>query len=289
MRTLAFTLFVIRASGQGLSLQGCDATKPAGHFVQAQAGGPVVDGNGKCLGGATNSGDAVSAVPCDGSASQRWAFLGDGTVKGVSLCWNADGGQTSQGTPIVLYQCGVERGGAAADLTTVLAANDIFHLREDGTILGDESGLCVSSVATPVPPPPPANGTCTTAMDCSLSGECVAGLCQCYPPWTGAKDCSALEFLPSPLVRGFPPPSHNETTWGGSIAYDAGTAMYHMYVAEMVNECPLNTWGQNSRCTHAVSATPEGPYNFVDVAVTNWCHSACGCRVYCRALVTGCS
>lgn len=40
-----------------------------------------------------------------------------------------------------------------------------------------------------------------------------------------------------------------------------------------MNGCPLNTWGQNSRCTHAVSATPEGPYAFADVAVTNWCHN----------------
>ena len=46
-----------------------------------------------------------------------------------------------------------------------------------------------------------------------------------------------------------------------------------MYVAEMMNDCPLSTWGQNSRCTHAVSSTPEGPYTFADVSVTNWCHN----------------
>jgi len=46
-----------------------------------------------------------------------------------------------------------------------------------------------------------------------------------------------------------------------------------MYVAEMMNECPLNTWGQNSRCTHAVSSTPEGPYQFADVSIQNWCHN----------------
>lgn len=40
-----------------------------------------------------------------------------------------------------------------------------------------------------------------------------------------------------------------------------------------MNSCPLNTWGQNSRCTHAVSDTPEGPYTFSDVSVQNWCHN----------------
>ena len=41
----------------------------------------------------------------------------------------------------------------------------------------------------------------------------------------------------------------------------------------MMNECPLSTWGQNSRCTHAVSSSPLGPYVFSDVSVTNWCHN----------------
>ena len=74
-------------------------------------------------------------------------------------------------------------------------------------------------------------------------------------------------------MRGFPPPGHNETTWGGSIALDPVGGAYHMFVAEMVNECPLNSWGQNSRCTHAVASAPEGPYVFADVSVPTWCHN----------------
>lgn len=249
------------AVAQELTLQPCVKSVAAEHYTIKA--GAVVDGNGLCLGGASASGDGISAVACDGSASQQWVFNADGTVKGMGsgLCWNADAGSTDIGTPIILYQCGI---------IALRAANDIFQLRADGTIFGTESGLCVSSVVVPPPPPTPPNGSCTTALDCSLSGACTAGVCACYPPWTGALDCSALKFAPSPLVRGFPPPGRNETSWGGSIAQDPVGGLYHMYVAEMMNECPLSTWGQNSRCTHAVSATPEGPFTVADIAVTNW-------------------
>lgn len=41
----------------------------------------------------------------------------------------------------------------------------------------------------------------------------------------------------------------------------------------MVNNCTLAQWGSNSRCAHAVSSSPEGPYLKVDVAVGVWCHN----------------
>ena len=234
------------AVAQQLTLQPCVATTAAERFTVKA--GALVDGNGRCLGGASASGDGIAAVACDGSSSQVWALNADGTVKGEAsgLCWNADGGATNVGTVVMLFQCGV---------ASPAAANDYFRLQTDGTILGTESLLCVSSVAVPPPPPTPPNGSCTTAIDCSLSGACTAGVCACYPPWTGALDCSTLKFLPSPLVRGFPPPQHNETTWGGSIALDPVGGQYHMYVAEMMNECPLETWGQNSCVGRGLSAS----------------------------------
>ncbi len=107
-----------------------------------------------------------------------------------------------------MYVCGVDRS---------LAANDVFKKQVDGTIVGTESGLCVSSIPVPVPPPAPSNGSCSTALDCLLNGECTAGTCVCYPPWTAALDCSALEFLPSPPQRGYPTPGHNETSEAPSV------------------------------------------------------------------------
>ena len=253
-----------------LTLQPCDVKKSAQLF--SYAGGVVTQVGGLCVGASASSGAAVAAQSCTGSPSQQWAFHADGTVVSgadASLCFNAFGGATSQGTPVVLYQCGV----------VAVAANDVFALLATGQIFANESALCLSSVAAPPPPPPPpppTNGSCTDDVDCSLSGSCTAGMCACFPPWTGSPNCESLAFAPTPVLRGFPhplSPGRNETTWGGSIVKDSVGGSYHMFVAEMMNECPLNTWGQNSRCTHATSDTPEGPYTFADVSVTNWCHN----------------
>ena len=261
------------ARAQQLQLQPCTAAF-APEDLALQADGSVRDRASptpNCVTDVGGGGVAMAACASPAPATQQWAFKPDGTVESASSagqCFNADGGQTSPGTPIILYQCGVVAPGA-------LAANDVFTAiaqwgaGKEARVLGNESGLCLSSAAAP--PPPPPNGTCVDAFDCSLNGECTAGQCVCYAPWTAAPDCSALAFLPSPVQRGFPAPGHNETTWGGSIVKDPVGGKFHMFVAEMMNECPLSTWGQNSRCTHAVSDTPEGPYSFSDVAVTNWC------------------
>lgn len=264
----AFTTF---GQSSTLTLQTCTPSLAAQRFVYAGANSTLVDDNGACV--TANSG-VVTVAPCAGTISQLWNWHADNTVESLLVagnCFNANEGSTSTNTTIILYACGELR---AAQLArrVALAANDIFVRQADRTILGQESGLCLSSVYVPPPPPPPP-GTCTTALDCSLNGECTASRCACYPPWTGSLSCEALAFAPTPLQRGFPTPGKNETTWGGSIALDPVGGLYHMFVAEMMNECPLNTWGQNSRCTHAVANTPEGPYTAVDVAVTNWCHN----------------
>ena len=261
--SLGAALALHLAAAQPLTLQPCNASFAAEVFAN---GTTPHDKNGLCLGIASSAVTAQACVP--GQASQSWSFHADGTVESLAQpgqCWNAYAGQTAIGTPIILYACGVIA-------SRVGAANDYFIPQADGTILGTESSLCVSSVAVPPPPPPPP-GTCTSDFDCSLNGECQSGQCQCYPPWTASLNCESLAFAPSPLRRGYPEPGHNETTWGGSIALDPVGGLYHMFVAEMMNECPLSTWGQNSRCTHATSPTPLGPFTFSDVAVQNWCHN----------------
>ena len=264
----AFSLLAI-ISAQPLTIQPCSSKSPAEVFGAAPwASNTPRDGLGSCLTvNSSASGAPVFAAPCTGADAQRWLLHADGTVESVAhagSCWNVWSGETAVGTPIALFACGVVRG--------AVAANDVFASQPDGTLLAQESGLCVSSVAVPPPPPPPP-GACSDDWDCSLNGECRGGVCACNAPWTATLNCEALAFAPTPPVRGFPPPGHNETTWGGSIALDSAGGLYHMYVAEMMNECPLNTWGQNSRCTHAVASAPEGPYVFADVAVQNWCHN----------------
>ena len=131
-----------------------------------------------------------------------------------------------------------------------------------------DSSLCVT--ASPLPTCPSA--ACNSDIDCNLNGVCSAnGTCTCFKPWGGVS-CGELKFLPltAPAsTNGFPGASPNETTWGGNaILYDG---IYHLFVAEMVNECSLAQWGSNSQCAHAISSSPEGPYTKTDVAVGVWC------------------
>ncbi len=267
---LAAAAAVPGAAAQQLTLQFCNASFPPARF--AWAGDVPTDGNGLCLGTPGGSGGAITAQACvPGALAQAWRLNADGTLESAAfagLCFNVFGGGSQPGTELLLYACGeaAPRGVGAGQ------CHSYFAKEADGSLRALESGLCASSAAVPPPPPPPP-GTCTDAWDCSLNGECAAGVCACYAPWTGTLNCESLQFAPTPLQRGYPTPGHNETTWGGSIVLDPAGGLYHMYVAEMMNECPLSTWGQNSRCTHATSPTPEGPYVFADVAVANWCHN----------------
>eukprot|EP00039_Didymoeca_costata_P021107 m.343446 g.343446 ORF g.343446 m.343446 type:complete len:381 (-) comp22832_c0_seq1:24-1166(-) len=108
---------------------------------------------------------------------------------------------------------------------------------------------------------------CKDDLDCSLNGECTRGLCECRSPWNGSA-CDSLVFLPTPINRGYG--GQNKATWGGSVAL-GDDGLYHMYVAEIVNNCSLHLWTSNSRCSHVVSSTPLGPYSFRNVALDVWC------------------
>lgn len=140
---------------------------------------------------------------------------------------------------------------------------------------GAEPGSACVTAAPPAPPPVCPAPSCTDDVDCNLNGVCGAGgACTCYPPWGGVT-CGELRFLPIAApsnTNGYPGPrTPNETTWGGNAVFFDG--LYHLFVAEMVNNCSLNSYLSNSRCAHATSPTPEGPYTRVDVAVDVWCHN----------------
>ena len=85
---------------------------------------------------------------------------------------------------------------------------------------------------------------CTSALDCSLNGECGAnGACECDKPWKdsadGTEHCSVLDVLPHPndYVPAYGGPRtdttfhpQNMTSWGGNIIFDdaadGGDGMY---------------------------------------------------------------
>jgi len=132
-----------------------------------------------------------------------------------------------------------------------------------------------SACVTAAPPPTCPALECADDTDCNLNGVCGAnGTCVCFKPWGGAT-CGELKFLPiaAPAgTNGFPGASPNETTWGGNAVFFEG--QYHLFVAEMVNNCSLAQWGTNSRCAHAISSSPTGPFVRADVAVDVWCRSS---------------
>eukprot|EP01079_Euglenida_sp_SAG-EU17-18_P003709 gene3709-690_t len=142
---------------------------------------------------------------------------------------------------------------------------------------------------------------CTTAMECSLHGECVAGACKCDPGWAG-RDCGVLKLAPTAtndVGSGaiYPPPGSNMSSWGGGVIRWGGK--YHLFVSEMGGHCGLATWSSNSlirwphsrallvswrrwdrnlhgfrTCRHAVSDTVDGSYAPAEAVMPAWSHNA---------------
>ena len=116
---------------------------------------------------------------------------------------------------------------------------------------------------------------CSTDFDCSLNGVCSAGVCSCDVPWHGPA-CELLGVQPAPAAgpaygTNATSSTQASTSWGGTALFINGS--YHLYVAELANHCGLGSWTSASRCTHATSASPLGPFTFADVAVDVWCHN----------------
>lgn len=120
-------------------------------------------------------------------------------------------------------------------------------------------------------------GNCASDIDCSLNGKCNSGSCICDRPWTGDA-CGQLSFRPVTMPQGYGM-SPNKTTWGGNIL-TGDDQHFHLYVSAMTNECGLGHWSSNSRIEHAVAKRPEGPFEFVDVAVNTWAHNAAPIALY---------
>ena len=114
-------------------------------------------------------------------------------------------------------------------------------------------------------------GQCVSVEDCSFNGHCGRnGTCECLPGWRNPA-CGVLDVLPSPYAAGY----HNASfaSWGGNALFDPIDGLWHMFVAEMANHCPLNDWGQNSQIIRSTSPTAEGPYTFAQVVIRPFAHN----------------
>lgn len=65
-----------------------------------------------------------------------------------------------------------------------------------------------------------AVAVCSSELDCTLSGECIAGRCVCDKPWSGER-CSQLKLKPARLAAPFVWkqrnwPGKNHFTWGAA-------------------------------------------------------------------------
>ena len=117
--------------------------------------------------------------------------------------------------------------------------------------------------------------TCTTSKDCSYNGACISSSCVCSPAWSGPR-CETLRLLPARKDGGFrsphSTPAEHTSSWGGSILYDEADGRWHMFAAEMANECGIDYWEPNSRVVHATAATADGPFAYASTVLEPFAH-----------------
>ncbi|GMI28004.1 hypothetical protein TeGR_g8808 [Tetraparma gracilis] len=115
---------------------------------------------------------------------------------------------------------------------------------------------------------------CSSALDCALSGDCVSGTCACDAAWSGPS-CTTLNLVPmAPTQASSGAYRHaTQTSWGANVLFSEEDNQYHMFVAEMANNCTLTSWIPNSQVTHATSPTIDGPYKFVSTLFETFHHN----------------
>lgn len=104
-----------------------------------------------------------------------------------------------------------------------------------------------------------------------MLGDCLGGTCVCDAGWRGAA-CSSLAFVPGSRALGY----HNTTpgvgaSWGANAIFVDG--LWHAFIAEMVNNCTLNSYGSNSQIVHATSPSLDAPFTKQGVAIAPFAHN----------------
>ena len=119
----------------------------------------------------------------------------------------------------------------------------------------------------------PTPFTCSTELDCQLSGLCVNGACQCDAGWRGAS-CGQLDLLPNPpgqlAYRPLAPGGNASgfwNSWGASAPIRDVAGKYHLFSTRILNDCAIQDYTYNEQLVHTVSDTLLGPYTFKNVAL----------------------
>eukprot|EP01084_Bolivina_argentea_P227852 384907_1 len=113
---------------------------------------------------------------------------------------------------------------------------------------------------------------CINDFDCELNGKCINTHCQCKPMWTG-NFCQYLHFKTKNNYKTLGYQRTNYSSWGGSTFYDKYLKIWNMFVAEMCNNCGINSCcANNSRIIRAISKNPGGPYQFDSIVKPYFSH-----------------
>ena len=118
-------------------------------------------------------------------------------------------------------------------------------------------------------------GTCFSDADCSYNGRCVDKDCVCESAWRGVA-CDELQLLSASSTGGYSshhgPEASRTSSCGCSVLFDDKDGRWHMFAAEMINDCGIDYWEPNSRVVHAVSSSPEGPFSYVSTVIPAFAH-----------------
>lgn len=124
------------------------------------------------------------------------------------------------------------------------------------------------ALSSPAPPsfPPAPPLSCSTAVDCSYAGACVAGACVCEQGFMGAT-CAALNNATRvPVHSGFRLDAYH--VWGSQVVYDRSDGVYTMAASIYPVELPfLQSWLYVAQICTATSRTPLGPYTMGDIVL----------------------
>eukprot|EP01051_Picozoa_sp_SAG22_P010359 SAG22_NODE_928_length_6464_cov_2.852789_5_plen_257_part_00 len=122
---------------------------------------------------------------------------------------------------------------------------------------------------------------CTSAWNCSLQGDCVAGVCRCDQGWVG-KYCQMLQLLPVVNGTGLDRlhSAERTSTWGGTILHDnsTGKSVWHMWSSELLNHCGIHRWVENSVVVHATSDRPDGVFTKHETVFGHFSHEPSAAR-----------
>lgn len=110
--------------------------------------------------------------------------------------------------------------------------------------------------------------SCSTELDCELSGACEAGRCACDPGWAGPT-CTMLDLEPNaPGQLAFRDVRDGWSSWGSSPPIRTPDGAFHLYATRDINRCPVvPDYTYNEQLIHATSSSLLGPYAFSNVAL----------------------